>query len=101
MQAARALGLFDTKNGGIQAGAEPVPMSSAGFQSPSSAYRFQSTSLAEELKQPSSLLEPSRKRKASPMEAEAEPDEKPEAKRQNSKEEASGDAPEASNITQV
>jgi len=34
VQAARALGLFDTHDSGIRAGGTPVPMSTAGFQSP-------------------------------------------------------------------
>lgn len=34
VQAARALGLFDTQDAGICAGANPVPMSTAGFQMP-------------------------------------------------------------------
>ncbi|KAL7540425.1 hypothetical protein ACHAXR_010097, partial [Thalassiosira sp. AJA248-18] len=35
VQAARALGLYDTQEGGIRAGGKPVPMSTAGFQTPS------------------------------------------------------------------
>lgn len=35
VQAARALGLFDTQDAGICAGANPVPMSTVGFQTPS------------------------------------------------------------------
>lgn len=38
VQAARALGLFDTDDGGIRAGGTPVPMSTAGFQAPSAKY---------------------------------------------------------------
>jgi len=34
VQAARALGLFDTQDSGVRAGGEPVPMSMAGFQTP-------------------------------------------------------------------
>ncbi|KAL7553142.1 hypothetical protein ACHAWF_017615 [Thalassiosira exigua] len=39
VQAARALGLHDTHDGGIRAGGTPVPMSTAGFQTPASRFR--------------------------------------------------------------
>ena len=39
VQAARALGLFDTQDDGIAAGGKPVPMSTAGFQSPAPTSR--------------------------------------------------------------
>ena len=39
VQAARALGLHDTHDTGIRAGGKPVPMSTAGFQSPASTFR--------------------------------------------------------------
>jgi len=72
VQSARALGLFDTAQG-IQAGADPVPMSPAGFQSPTATFR--------NLSLPSPQISDSaqRKRKA----PEDEDDGKPEAKRQD------------------
>ena len=39
VQAARALGLYDTEDNGIRAGGKPMPMSTAGFQSPASTFR--------------------------------------------------------------
>ncbi|KAL7472933.1 hypothetical protein ACHAXS_013313 [Conticribra weissflogii] len=72
VQSARALGLFDTAQG-IKAGADPVPMSSAGFQSPTSTFR----NLSLPSPQISDLAQ--RKRKA----PEDEDDSKPEAKRQD------------------
>jgi len=47
VQAARALGLYDTPDGGIRAGGDPVPMSTAGFQTPG-ASTFRPVALARE-----------------------------------------------------
>ena len=102
VQAARALGLFDTSNG-INAGATPVPMSSAGFQSPTSSFRKLSTiadSAVKSARDPnelSSLTDTSRKRKMS----DSEPDGKPESKRHDSKEETSDDVTGISKVTGV
>lgn len=47
VQAARALGLFDTQDAGICAGANPVPMSTSGFQMPG-AFSFKLSTEAKE-----------------------------------------------------
>jgi hypothetical protein len=58
VQAARALGLFDTQDDGIAAGGKPVPMSTAGFQSPAPTSR----KLAKDA--PGTAPDDDRKRKA-------------------------------------
>lgn len=67
VQAARALGLFDTQDAGICAGANPVPMSTSGFQMPG-AFSFKLSTeekesprsapgtIADEIKQKRNLM---------------------------------------------
>lgn len=62
VQAARALGLYDTQDQGISAGGTPVPMSSAGFQPPSGRSR---QSLASAMEPPGHPPETESKTKAS------------------------------------
>lgn len=66
VQSARALGLYDTKEGGIRAGAEVEPVSRASFHSTSTAGLAPSDN----------MIEMGRKRKASPTDFDMEHDSK-------------------------
>jgi len=91
VQAARALGLFDTQDGGIRAGGKSMPMSTAGFQTPG-ASTFRSALAKEPPGSDAGTIaaEMGRKRKASPTSAieEGKGNLEPETKR--SKEDAPG-----------
>ncbi|KAL9184625.1 hypothetical protein ACHAXT_012595 [Thalassiosira profunda] len=97
VQAAKALGLFDSEEGGIRAGGTPVPLSAAGFPSPS-ASSTQGSTPAKKEDAPGDIADRNRdppetgtKRKASPARDEDEGGGilEPEAKKRRSQPEKS------------